>query len=86
MNVTHLEFEKRDIILVTGCFLFMVGLIPFMATYQAVIIAILIYFGIKVYVGRRKKMLAEKIGDGICLECGEKTIDKTCPNCDSKSN
>jgi hypothetical protein len=64
----------------------MIGLIPFMATYQAVIIAILIYFGIKVYVGRRKKMMAEKIGDGICMDCGEKITGKKCLNCNSNSD
>ncbi len=45
-------------------------------------ISIAIYVGIKVFVGRRKKMLAKKIGEGFCVECGEKIIGKKCPNCD----
>jgi len=52
----------------------MVGLIPFMQPFYAVIIAISIYVGIKVFVGRRKKILDKKIGEGLCLECGEKII------------
>ena len=63
----------------------MIGLIPFIAVYQALIIASLIFLGIKVYVSNRKKILADKVGDGICMECGEKIIDKKCPNCDSIS-
>ena len=60
----------------------MVGLIPFMPPIYAIIIAIAIYFGIKIFVGRRKKILDKKIGEGFCLECGEKIIGKKCPICD----
>ena len=63
----------------------MIGLIPFIAIYQAAIIVSLIFFGIKIYVSNRKKMMAEKVGEGICLECGAKIINKKCPNCDTTS-
>lgn len=81
----QLGFEKRDIILIAGVLLFMVGLIPFMAPVYAIIIAIAIYFGIKIFVGRRKKLLAQEMGEGYCAECGEKIIEKKCPNCDEPS-
>lgn len=68
--------------MIAGVLLFMVGLIPFIPIIYAVIIAISIYAGIKIFVGRRKKMLDKKIGEGFCLECGEKIIGKKCPNCD----
>jgi len=71
--------------LVAGVTLFMFGLIPFMAPIYAIIIAVLIYFGIKVFVGRRKKIMDKKIGEGFCIECGEQIIDKKCPNCDKKA-
>jgi len=74
-------FEKRDIILIVGVIFFMIGLLPFMAPVYAVIIAILIYFGIKVFVGRRKQMIQSDIGEGICADCGTKIINKKCPNC-----
>jgi hypothetical protein len=64
----------------------MIGLMPFMAPIYAVIIAILVYFGVKVFVGRRKKIMLEKLGGGICINCGEKIINKKCPNCDKSSN
>jgi len=60
----------------------MIGLIPFMQPIYAIIISIMIYFGIKVFVGRRKKLIANKIGGGLCITCGEKIIDKKCPRCD----
>ncbi|MDG7054304.1 MAG: hypothetical protein JRZ95_03210, partial [Nitrososphaerota archaeon] len=60
-------FEKRDLILIAGVLLFMVGLIPFMQPFYAVIIAVSVYVGIKIFVGRRKKMLDKKIGEGFCL-------------------
>ena len=61
----------------------MIGLLPFMSPFYAVIIAILIYFGIKVFVGRRKKAIEADVGEGICADCGSKIVNKQCPNCSS---
>ena len=77
-----MSFEKRDLILVAGVFLLMLGLIPFMKTIYAVIIAAAIFFGLKVFVRSRQKYLKSKIGEGFCANCGEKIIFKKCPNCD----
>jgi len=77
------NFEKRDIILIVGVLLFMIGLIPFMAPIYAVLIAIAIYFGIKFYVGHSQKSIKGIIGEGLCADCGSKINDKKCPNCDS---
>jgi|TARA_B100001750_G_C15506378_1_gene600638 hypothetical protein len=57
-----------------------VGLQPI----YAIIISITIYIGIKVIVGRRKKTISKAVGEGICVQCGEKITNKKCPNCDSK--
>ena len=79
-------FVKRDLILLAGAFLFMLGLLPFMAPIYAVIIAIGIFFGIKLFVKNRQKFLENQIGEGFCAECGEKVINKKCPNCDKTDN
>lgn len=76
-----MAFEKRDIVLIVGVIFFMIGLLPFMAPVYAVIVAILIYFGIKVFVGRRKRMIQSDVGEGICADCGAKVINQKCPNC-----
>jgi len=69
--------------LIAGVLLFMIGLLGFgFNIIESVGISIAIYVGIKVFVGRRKKMLDKKIGEGFCLECGEKIMGKKCPNCD----
>ena len=78
-----MKFERRDIILIAGLVLFMIGLIPFMSPAYAVIIVILMYFGIKFYVAKRRQLMERDVGEGICLECGAKIHDKKCPNCDS---
>jgi len=80
-----LSFEKRELILIAGIILFMIGLIPFMQPIYAVIIAVLLYFGIKLFVGRRKKNLEKKFGEGYCVDCGEKIINKKCPKCEKSS-
>jgi len=77
-----LDFEKRDLILIAGIILVMIGLIPFVAPVYATIIGILLYFGIKIFIGRKKRMIRKDAGQGICMECGFKIVDKRCPNCD----
>ena len=78
-----MKFEKRDILLISGLILFMIGLIPFMSPAYAAIIVILMYFGIKIYVGKRTRSILRDTGDGICMECGSKVVEKKCPNCDN---
>lgn len=78
-----MSFEKRDIILIAGILFFMIGLLGVgLNLLEAIGISIAIYFGIKIFVGRRKKFLDQKIGEGFCAECGEKIIYKKCPKCD----
>ena len=69
--------------LIAGLVLFMIGLIPFMSPAYAAIIVIIMYFGIKVYVGKRTQSIQRDVGEGICMECGSSVIDKKCPVCDS---
>lgn len=61
----------------------MVGLLPFMGPIYAVLIIVLMYFGIKIYVGRKKKIIEMDVGEGICVDCGSKIVNNTCPNCNS---
>ena len=75
-------FEKRDIILIVGLLLFMIGLIPFTTPIYAALIVIAMYFGIKFYVGRKRQLIKKEVGQGICMECGAAVFDKKCPNCD----
>lgn len=59
----------------------MIGMMPFIAPAYAVGIAVAIYFGIKVFVGRKRKMIQKAVGEGICVVCGEKIVKNACPNC-----
>ncbi len=78
-----LKFERRDILLIVGLLLFMIGLIPFMGLAYAVIIVAIMYFGIKVYVGKKRQLIERDVGEGLCMECGSKVLNKKCPNCDN---
>jgi hypothetical protein len=83
--VIPLKFEKRDIVLIVGLLLFMIGLIPFTTPVFAIIIVTIMYFGIKIYVEKRKQSIRDDVGGGICMECGSKILDGKCANCnDSK--
>lgn len=81
-----MDFEKRDLLLISGIILFMIGLLGVgLNIVESIGISIAIYFGIKVFVGRKKKLLAKEMGEGYCVECGEKIIEKRCPNCNEPS-
>ena len=81
-----LGFERRGILLIVGILFLLIGLIGAgLPPIYAIIISTAIYVGIKIFVGRRKKMIAESVGEGICVKCGEKVVNKKCPNCDAKS-
>ena len=60
----------------------MIGLIPFMSPAYAALIVIIMYFGIKFYVSKRRQLMEQDVGEGLCLECGAKIYEKKCPNCD----
>ena len=77
-----MKFVKRDLILVAGSFLVMLGLTPFMPIIYAVIISIGIFFGIKSFTHSRQRFLEKNIGEGFCAQCGSQIIDKKCPKCD----
>ena len=79
-----LIFERRDILLIAGLLLVMIGMIPFMAPVYAAIIVILIYFGVKFYMGMKRRQISSEVGmEGICIECGSRIQDKMCPICDA---
>jgi len=81
-----MPFEKREIILIAGVLLLMIGLMSLLAPIYAVIIAILAYFAIKVYVGRKKRQIQQAIGkEGICAVCGGQVSEGKCPACDGKN-
>ena len=68
--------------MIVGLVLFMIGLTPFTGLALAAVIVIIMYFGIKVYVEKRKQSIENDVGDGLCMECGFVVVDKKCPNCD----
>lgn len=79
-----MQFEKREIILIVGILFLMIGMmaLPNIQPIYAVTIAIVIYFGVRVFVGRRKKQIQKSVGEGACAVCGQRIIKNKCPNCD----
>ena len=77
-----MKFERRDIILIAGLILVMLGLIQYLGPVYSAIIVIGLYFGIKIYVGKKRQLIQQDVGEGICMECGSKITNKKCPNCD----
>ena len=79
-----MNFERRDIILIVGLILVMLALIQYLGPAYSAIIVIGLYFGIKIYVGKKRQLIQRDVGEGICMECGSKIVNKKCTNCDSE--
>jgi hypothetical protein len=77
-----LKFERRDIVLIIGIFLVVLGITQYVPFEYSAIIGVLLYFAIKMYVTKRRQSIENSIPEGICMECGSKIIDKKCPKCD----
>ena len=60
----------------------MLGLIQYLGPAYSAIIVIALYFGVKVYVGKKRQLIEKDVGEGICMECGSKITNQKCPNCD----
>ena len=80
-----MAFKRKDLLLIVGILFFLIGLMGVgLPPIYAIIISLAIYFGIRIFVGRRKKMIEKEIGEGICVKCGSKIENQKCPICDRK--
>jgi len=78
-----LAFKRKDFLLIIGILFLLIGLMGVgLPAIYAIIISITIYFGIRIFVGRRKKMIEKSVGEGICVKCGSRIENKKCPICD----
>ncbi len=81
----YLAFKRKDFLLIVGILFFLIGLMGVgLPPIYVIIISLAIYFGIRIFVGRRKKMIEESVGEGICVKCGSKIVNAKCPICDRK--
>lgn len=80
-------FEKREIVLIVGILFLMIGMLAMFPMYgwETIVIAIAIYFGVRVFVGRRKKQIQKAVGEGVCAVCGQRIVNNKCPQCDTKN-
>ena len=81
-NLFLLKFERRDVVLIAGLILVMLGISPFLGIAYSAIISIGLFFGIKIFVAKKNQLIQQDVGEGICMECGSRIVDKRCPNCD----
>ena len=82
-----MALKRKDFLLIIGILFFLIGLMGVgLPPIYAIIISLAIYFGIRIFVGRRKKMIEREIGEGLCAKCGSKIEDKKCPICDRQKS
>ncbi len=77
-----MNFERRDIVLIIGIFLVVLGITQYIPFHYSALIGVGFYFVIKMYVVQRRKFIENGIGGGICMDCGSKIIQTKCPKCD----
>lgn len=79
-------FEKREILLILGVLFLMIGLLPFIAPAYSVMIAVGLYFGMRIFVKKRKQQIQKSVGEGVCAVCGSRILQNRCPTCDGERN
>ncbi|QLH03148.1 hypothetical protein C5F47_06085 [Nitrosopumilus cobalaminigenes] len=77
-----MKFERRDIVLIVGIFLVVLGITQYVPFHYSALIGVLLFFGVKLYVEKRRQSITNALPEGICVECGSKITDKKCPKCD----
>lgn len=81
-----LKGSRREIILIVGMVLITISLVAYLGFLYGVIASLLIYFGVKFYVGWQRKRLqgvAEKTLTYVCYACENKFTGRECPRCGS---
>ena len=61
------------------------GIWTYIELAYAIAIGVAIFFGLKTFATQRKRSMDKLVGEGFCAECGEKIVEKKCPNCDSET-
>lgn len=83
-----MRFIKRDFLLVAATIMIVLGVaaLPSMTLMHGIGIGIALFFGIKTFVTYREKSMRKQVGEGYCVECGEKIQSGKCPNCNKSKN
>jgi len=68
--------------LIVGIFLVVLGITQYVPFHYSALIGVLLFFVFKMYVEKRRQSISNAVGDGICMECGSRVVDKKCPDCD----
>lgn len=82
--MSNLNYEKRDLLMVGGSIFFILGLLPLIGLAPSMAIGVAIFFGVKMFVKKRRESMLGNIGDGICADCGSPLRNQKCPNCNPK--
>ena len=77
-----MNFERRDIVLIVGIFLVVLGITQYVPFHYSALIGVGFYFVIKMYVVQRRKSIENSIGGGICMDCSSKIVQAKCSKCD----
>ena len=82
-----MRFIKRDVVLLAATIMIVFGVaaLPSMSLMHGIGLGIAIFFGIKAFVTYREKTMKKHVGEGFCLECGEKIQSGKCSHCDESN-
>ena len=81
-----MQGNRREIILIVGMLFITISLVAYLGYMYGIIASLLIYFGVKFYVGMQKKRLTELAENAltyVCNVCQNKFVGKECTKCGS---
>ncbi|MFQ5969051.1 MAG: hypothetical protein ACE5J2_00950 [Nitrososphaerales archaeon] len=83
-----MQGNRREILLIVGMIFITISLVAYLGFLYGIVASLLIYFGVKFYVGWQKKRLLElreKTLTFVCNLCGNKFTGSECSKCGSTS-
>lgn len=75
-----MRFYRRDLVLLAASVLFTLAGAMYLGV-AAIGIGAALFFGMKMIAVKRQQGIEREVGEGLCVECGQRVVDGACPEC-----
>lgn len=74
------RFYRRDLVLLAASVLFAMAGAMYLGA-AGIAIGAALFFGMKMIAVKRQEAVERQVGEGLCIECGQRVVDGACPDC-----
>lgn len=74
------RFYRRDLVLLAASVLFAMAGAMYLGA-AGIAIGAALFFGMKMIAVKRQEAVERQVGEGLCIECGQRVVGGACPDC-----